>query len=681
MSVRKIKSHIELAKNQWDRYTSAVERGHQRYQTEAKKNEEFFLGAGRQWDETAKQALDADGKPWLEENIIFSTINTILGYQTQSRMDIAFKPRNDIDSENAEVLTKLGMFVMDQNKLPWVESQVFADGIIQQRGYFDIRINFDDNMYGDIDIGHLDPLDVIPDPDGKSYDPEDWEDVTVTKWLPVDDIKILYGANKWRQVTRYIEDEPDYGSDGFGVERNRFANTNTYNAYYKDSTGQEHIRVLDRQWYKLQSRDFFFDLINGELTPCPDGITDREKKRIAKENDWEVINKLVKRVRWTISTKDVILHDDWSPYDCFTVVPYFPYFRRGITLGVVDNLIKTQEMINKVFSQTLHVVNTTANSGWKVEENSLTNMDVEELEQTGSQTGLVLEYKTGRGAPEKIEPNQIPTGLKDLMQTGVDLIRIISGVSETFQGQKGPEVSGTAIQSRVHQAAIQLAIPIDNLYRTRHMLAERILKLIQGFYTEERTILITDYTQQNPSPEQVTINEEDEEGIVWNDVTQGKYDLVISDVPTQVTFQDAQFNQAVEMRKYGIRIPDDEIIKMSSLSRKNEIAERVSGQLNEEQQAQAEAQFQAQIDQMSAEIEKLRADGNKSNLAATKQAAEVAQLIIENPAIAPIIDQILQDQGVEEETEQQIPTPELPIEQGQGLGVSTSIPRAPEEII
>ena len=663
MSIRKIKSHTELARKQWDRYTSAVERGHQRYQTEAKKNEEFFLGAGRQWDEAAKQILDADGKPWLEENIIFSTVNTILGYQTQSRMDIAFKPRNDVDSKTAEVLTKLGMFVMDQNKLPWIESQVFADGIIQQRGYFDVRIDFDDNMFGDIKIDHLDPLDVIPDPDGKSYDPDNWQDVTVTKWIPIDDIKVLYGRNKWREVSRYAQDEPDFGSDGFGIERNKFATGNTYNSYYKDTTGEEHVRVLDRQWYKLQNRDFFFDLTNGELTACPDDLTDREKKRVAKESEWEIINKLVKRVRWTVSTKDVILHDDWSPYDCFTIVPYFPYFRRGVTLGVVDNLIKTQEMINKVFSQTLHVVNTTANSGWKVEENSLTNMDVEELESNGSQTVLVLEYKTGRSAPEKIE-----------------LIRIISGVSETFQGAKGPEVSGTAIQSRVHQAAIQLAIPIDNLFRTRHMLAERILKLIQSFYTEERTILITDYTQQKPTPEAVTVNEEGEDGVVWNDVTQGKYDLVISDVPTQVKFQDAQFNQAVEMRKYGIQIPDDEIIKMSSLSRKNEIAERVSGQLSEEQQAQQDAQVQAQLDQLQATVEKLMAEKNKSNLAATKSAAEIAQLITENPAIASIMDNILVEAGAEEELETTEPAALLP-EEPAGLGVSTSIPQAPGEEI
>jgi hypothetical protein len=508
-------------------------------------------------------------------------------------------------------------------------------------------------MYGDIDIEVLDPLDVIPDPDAKTYDPKEWSDVTVTKWIATDDIKTLYGAKKWREVLAFGEDEPDYGADGYGVERNKFATGNTYNAYYKDDTGEDHVRVLDRQWYKLQNREFFFDLASGDLEPVPEGIREKEKNSIAKENEWEIVQRMVKRVRWTISTKDVILHDDWSPYDDFTIVPYFPYFRRGVTLGVVDNLIKTQEMINKTFSQILHVVNTTANSGWTVEEDSLANMDVEDLETEGSKTGLVLEYKRGRDEPKKIEPNQIPSGLKDLTQTGVDLIRLISGVSETFQGGKGPEVSGQAIQSRVHQAAIQLAAPIDNLFRTRHMLAEKILKLMQTYITEERQILVTDYKQENPEPESITINEVDEEGNIWNDVTQGKYDLVITDVPTQVTFQNTQFQQAIEMRKYGIQIPDAEIVKMSSLSRKNEIADQISGALNEEQQRVHQEQIQKEMEKMQREIEKLAAEAEKSRSAAAKQAGEVATLIAENPAIAPIMDKILGETASEEVAQQE----------------------------
>jgi hypothetical protein len=665
MATRKLKNHIQLASKQWDRYTSASERGHTTYQKQARLNEDFYLGGGRQWDDEVKAALESIGKPWLEENIIFSTINTVIGYQTQSRMDIAFKPREDGDQEISDIITKLGMFIVDQNKYPWVESQVFSDGLIQQRGYLDARIEFDDNMYGDIKITSLDPLDVIPDPDGKSYDPDDWQDVMTTRWMSVDDIKITYGAARYRDILRSLSslDEPDFGEDGLGVERNRFGTTNTYNSYYKDKTGEEHVRVIERQWYKLQNREFWFDIETGEIFPIPDETKTAEKNRVAKETGREIITKLVKRVRWTVSTKTVVLHDDWSPYDHFTIVPYFPYFRRGVTIGLVDNLIKTQEMLNKTFSQILHVINTTANSGWIVEENSLTNMETEDLEDHGATTGLVIEHKPGRNPPEKIEPNEVPNGLQNMVSQAVELIQLISGVTETFKGGKGPEVSGVAIQSRVHQSAIQLAAPIDNLFRTRHLLADRLLKLIQQFYTEQRTFLVLDESTEQPTESSITINQVDDFGEMINDITVGKYDVVIADIPTQVTFQNAQFQQALEMRKYGVEIPDDEMVKMSTLARKNEIAKRMSGEANEEQQKQMQEQYELQVEELRKTIQKLQAEADKKSLETAKQAADIADMLSQNPSLAPIMDEILREN----------------LESEQGFNAPEEAPIVPEE--
>lgn len=662
----KTQKEMQLARTQWDRYTTAMDRGHITYQEQARKNEDFYFGGGSQWDPDVKAALEAIGKPWLEENIIFPTVNTVLGYQTQSRMDIAYKPREIGDQETADILTKLTMFIVDQNRFPWLESQVFADGLIQQRGYFDVRMDFDDNINGDIKICSLDPLDVIPDPDAKSYDPEDWQDVNVTKWIPLDDVKTIYGLAAWRKVVKYIEGngEPDFGGDELGVERNKFSEGGTFNSFYKDSAGQEHVRLLERQWYKLTNREFWYDLETGDLIPVPDEMSPADKKKVAKDSEYELIKRVVRRVRWTVSTKDCVLHDAWSPYEFFTIVPFFPYFRRGRTTGMVDNLIKTQEMLNKTYSQILHVVNTTANSGWIVDENSLVNMEVEDLEESGSQTGLVMEVKAGRERPDKIEPNQIPSGLKDMLNSGIDLIRMISGVSETFQGGKGPEVSGTAIQSRVHQSAIQLAGPIDNLFRTRNMVAERILKLIQAFYTEERTFVIAkeDSDAAEPEAEEVGVNQTNELGEVMNDLSVGRYDIVIADVPTQITFQNAQFQQALDMRKFGVEVPDDEMVLMSTLSRKNEIAKKMSGEQSDEAKAMAEEQFQLQIEQMKEQIDGLSAEAETKRADTAKKAAEVATLIAENPAIGPIVDQIINE--VESKGEEEV----APMDQQEALG-------------
>ena len=667
----KTQKEYQLARKQWDRFTTAMDRGHIEYQQAARKNEDFYFGGGHQWDEDVKAALEAIGKPWLEENIIFPTVNTVLGYQTQSRMDIAYKPREAADQETSDILSKLAMFIVDQNRFPWIESQVFSDGLIQQRGYFDIRMDFDENINGDIKITPLDPLDVIPDPDAKSYDPADWQDVVITKWIPVDDIKVMYGTAKYKKVMQAISNnsEPDFGADDWGVERNKFASLGT-GTFYRDTDGEEHVRVLERQWYKLTTRDFWYDIETGDLLPIPDDMPLIEQKKIAKAHEYEIIKRTVKRVRWTVSTFNVLLHDAWSPYEFFTVVPFFPYFRRGRTTGMVDNLIKTQEMLNKVYSQILHVINTTANSGWVVDENSLVNMEVEDLESRGAETGLVIEVKAGRERPEKIEPNQIPTGLKDMINSGIDLIRMISGVSETFQGGKGPEVSGTAIQSRVHQSAIQLATPIDNLFRTRNMVGERILKLIQQFYTEQRTFMIVQEDTERNEAKEVTINQQDDFGQILNDVTVGKYDIVIADVPTQITFQNAQFQQALDMRKFGVNVPDDEMILMSTLSRKNEIAKKVSGEQSDDQQQMAMQQFQMQIKQLEEEIEKLQSESYNKRVDAAKKAAEIAQMISENPQIGPLIDSILREEESKgEEGEGENGAPMVPQAGPQGLGM------------
>lgn len=627
----KIQQNFKLAQNHWGRYMNALQRGHLQFQSRAKLAENFYLGAGRQWDDETRKALEQSGKPWLETNLIFSAVNTVLGYQTQSRMDIAFKPRETNDQDVSDILTKVAMYETDRNKYQWTESQVFGDGCIQSRGYFDVRMDFDDNMLGNIKITALDPLDVVPDPNAKTYDPEGWADVIVAKWVTLDDVEATYGKKVAQDVEILYGVDRDYGDDGYEVQRNKFGNMFIYAAYYTDDTETRHVRLLERQWKKLQLREFWYDMNTGDFYPIPDDMKPRDKAKIAKENGYELIKKVVQRIRWTVTTRDVVLFDEWSPYDFFTVVPFFPYFRRGETIGLVDNLIKTQEMVNKVFSQILHVVNTTANSGWTVEQNSLVNMDVEELEERGAETGLVIEYKAGRQAPAKIQPNQIPTGLENLMKEGIELIRLISGVSETFQGGKGNEVSGLAIQSKVHQTAIQLATPIDNLYRTRLMLASIILKLIQTYYTEERTFTIVQGSQDDEK-ERVTINQKMADGSFMNDITIGKYDVVVSDIPTQITFQNAQFQQALEMRKYGIQIPDSEMIMMSSLARKNEIAKAVSGEdAAAKQQEMAELQLKSQLGVEEADKMKKEAEAMKVNV-------ETALQLQQTPQIATLID-------------------------------------------
>ena len=121
-----------------------------------------------------------------------------------------------------------------------------------------------------------------------------------------------------------------------------------------------------------------------------------------------------------------------------------------------------------------------------------------------------------------------------------------------------------------------------------------------------------------------------------NDVTVGKYDVVISDVPTQVNYQQGQLQEALEFRKYGVNVPDDEMLLLSTLTRKNEIAKRISGEANEQQQQQ----MQIQLEQLKAEIEKIKSETESNSAEAQKKIADVAKIIAEQPQTAVIMEEI-----------------------------------------
>jgi len=281
---------------------------------------------------------------------------------------------------------------------------------------------------------------------------------------------------------------------------------------------------------------------------------------------FNVMTQLRRRIRWTVICDNVVLHDEWSPYKHFTVVPYFPHFLHGHTLGMVENLLDPQEILNKVSSQELHIVNTTANSGYKVKAGALANMTVEELEEKGAQTGIVIEVN---GDPDKdvqkITPNQVPQGLDRVSYKSEEHIKTISGVSDSAMGFDREDVAAKAIQEKKKSGTTNLVKPLDNLVRTDHILARNTLDLVQTFYTEERLLTITKDSMTGAT-EQLAVNQATPEGEIINDLTLGEYDVVVSSVPVRETLEDSQFDQAVALKQLGVNIPDSAAFTSSTAS-------------------------------------------------------------------------------------------------------------------
>ncbi len=606
----------------WHRYAYLRDNGHYDYMKKAAKCEDFF--AGLQWDPSDLALLKSYRRPALTINKIMSTMANVLGEQIYNRSEISFRPRNEgATAPVADALTKVFMQISDNNQLPWIRSDVFADGIITSRGFYDIRLDFSDSLRGEVRVSQLNPRNVLIDSDADTYDPEGWSDVITTKWMTADHIELLYSKEDAEHLRSVSSTHDIYGFDAFDDNQDKFGNNNSigFSGVTSGLASQalRNIRVVERQWRKLDKVEHFVDIDTGDTRLIPMELLknrDLLVAYLANNPRQQVTKKLIRRVRWTVVAGDRVLHDDWSPYKCFTVVPFFPIFRRGRTLGMVENLLGPQELLNKVSSQELHVVNTTANSGWKVKTGGLKNMSTAELEQRGAMTGLVLELDDMDSA-DKITPNQVPSGLDRISYKAEEHIKTISGVTDYQMGSAREDVSAKAISQNRQASSGNLAKVMDNLNRTDFLIARCVLGMVQDFYSEPRLVRITTDKLTN-TQEQVGVNQPTPEGEIINNLQLGEYEAVVVASPERDTFEDSQFDQAVRLRiDAGVQIPDKHIIMASRLRDKAAIVKDMEGD-----QDSPEAQEARELERRGkmAEVAGLEADANLKNAQAQAQA-------------------------------------------------------------
>jgi hypothetical protein len=651
---------MRSAKENFDAYARSRDAGHLDWVRIARKCDAYY--SGDQWEKSIADELDSQNRPHLTINQVKSTINSIKGEYIKSQQEISFRPRGrGATEEVANALAFVIKQIQYNNKSRWVETTVLEDGMIEDRGYFDIRIDFDDNIMGEIREVARDPRDVLLDPGAKEYDPTTWKEVITTRWLTPDEVEALYGREKADHL-RFRQFATRFGHDSveFDIPTQTFGEETNPNGFvpdtHEDSLAIRRVRVIERQHKKLSRQTFFVDPEEGDMRPCPDNWDDLRKATHAASFGLDVLEKPVLRIRWTVSADDVLLEDSWSPYRRFTIIPFFPYFRRGKPTGLVRDLLSPQDMLNKVSSQELHVVNTTANSGWIFEQGSLVNMDADDLEQVGAKTGLVLEFAKGSQAPEKIQPNQVPSGLSNIAAKAQVYFRQVSGLPETFTGHASREVSGVTVREQNNAATTQLEVVFDNLARARQYRADFMLELIQQFYTETRLIQVTeldiDGRQQTT---EFNVNEIEEtfdpetgetaESRIINDLTLGEYGVVVTSAPHQETMQDTIFSQALQMREAGVIIPDWVLIENSRLPNRREVAEVVKKMQGMAEPTPEEIEMQLQQQQMAlmgqqAQIRGLIADATLKEAQAEKALADA-----EATSRAPLLD--MQKAGAE----------------------------------
>lgn len=232
----------------------------------------------------------------------------------------------------------------------------------------------------------------------------------------------------------------------------------------------------------------------------------------------------------------------------------------------------------------------------------MTEDQQERYRKFGSKPGAIIEVNDGTltGARiREIQPPAPPVGLIQSAQESEADIPKITGINESMLGISSPQQSGRAIELNQRQAVTNIAAFFDNLRKAKRTIVQQLWGykghkgLIPQYYTEEKVFRIIGKHGQE---EFVTVNQQvqmqdPQTGqlitTVLNDLSQGNYDVIISDTPYSVSQRQGQFWALVDaVSKLGLpaNLIFDKLIELSDIPDKQEIIQRLQAQ---QQQANA----------------------------------------------------------------------------------------------
>ena len=318
-----------------------------------------------------------------------------------------------------------------------------------------------------------------------------------------------------------------------------------------------------------------------------------EDGRIMK-NDIEIC-----QIKQCVSIGDKELFQVVLPIEEYPIVPIMNGWNRNPYPMSDVRLVKgLQEYINKIRSLIIAHASTSTNTKLLIPRGAINKKQLEE--DWGKAGTAVIEFDPELGTPIVAGPVPLPNELyKNEADARSDIERIL-GIYAMMQGDVGasPQTfKGTVALDEYGQRRIKSKR--DDIEESINQLAKVVVGLIQYVYKDEKVLRLM---QPNNMPKEIVMNSPiyDDLGNYMgkiNDITIGKYDVVVLSGSTLPSNRWARFEYYMQLYQSGL-IDQVEVLKQTDVADMEGVLER-AGQM-EKMQAQVQAQQE--------EIKKLRGD-------------------------------------------------------------------------
>ena len=659
----------------------------------AQEDKEFRLG--KQWTSDQKRVLEERGQAPLVVNRIHPAVEAAKALITANKPQFRVSPREDSDNQVAQAMNGLLEYIWQISEGNTMMRRVVDDYYVTGMGAALVYVDpMMDMGKGEVCIHDVDPLDIYIDPNSRHPFADDAENVIISRLYTKDQAKALYpmyekaiknASTETHQTDRPVTGREDDGQMSFPEEPGSQTITSFgesdeyirgYERYYplmvdyyrvfESFTGDEDL--LDEKEYKeyLQQPAW---VINGNI------ITEAEQAKLLIQQlkqqyeqqlaqgrqegnlelpeepqieqitfadllDNEMIDVVVvptKRIKQCVIMGDKHLYSRILPIDKYPIVFFMnQHTRTPYPMSDVRMVKGMQEYINKTRSLIIAHATTSTNTKILIPSGSV---DMREFEQKWAQPGVAIEVDFDQGQPTPVQPTPLPNELYSNEQTAKNDIDHQLGLYEMTMGN-------SSVAPHTYKATVSLdefgqrkmKSKLADIEAGLNRLGMLAIPMMQQLYTTQKVFRLL---QPNNSINDYVINkrlydDKTQEIKVVNDITVGKYDVVVVTGSTLPTNRMAQLEMYMDAYEKGI-IDKQEVLKktevfdMEGVMQRTDLIQQLQQQIQQATETIKAMQGDLQTREreiyhakMKAEIEK-----TKSNLKGTENRAKMSGTLFE----------------------------------------------------
>lgn len=602
-----------------------LEQANKRYDACLSADNENFTNAradlkflnGEHWPEDAKKLRKAERRPCLTINKLPAFVRQITNDQRQNRPSIHVHPvDDDADRDVADILEGMIRHIeYDSDAASCYDTSVHL-ATAAGRGFFRLITDYESPESFDqvIKFDRIrNACSVHLDPSSKCPAGSDARFCFVDSTAPVSEIAAEYPSSS------YAKDAGDEKNDLLITE------------YYCVHETPDELLLLSNGETGLRS----------DLIEMPEGVTVLKSRKTArKEIKWYklagqgYVDSGVSRTRTRQQKLSEVLEETTLPFDW---IPVFQVIGNEIDIdgevtysGMVRDAKDSQLMYDYWMTSATEEVSMRPKSPYIGAKGQFSGLE-EQWRQANVRTFSYLEYepKTVNGVmappPSRQPMADIPAGVLQMAMHASDEIKQTTGVYDASLGARGNETSGKAIQSRKRQGDLSNFHYTDNLNKTLTHCGRVLISGVRRVYSGPRMVR-TMGEDEKPGfekinqPQRQVVEQPDgqldvAEKII-NDVTVGKYDVVVKAGPSYSTLREESLDAMIEVGQSWPKLMDvagDEVIEAMDWPGAERIAKRIKRTMpadliaeDDEGEAQIPEQTKQLMQQAGDKIEQLQ---------------------------------------------------------------------------